>query len=124
MRLREFTNAEEQLGLLKQVNDCAWRAIADQAAAQKKERELKQVKAASKPRSKRASAPVRAKSTLAKSAAPAPVKNAQTNAQNKSSAVSNLIKTSAVDDATYKNDRVAIRPYAGYGARKAYGVTG
>ena len=60
MRLREFTNAEEQLGLLKQILDCSWRAIADQAAAQKKEQELKRAQAASKPRAKRSSAPARA----------------------------------------------------------------
>ena len=31
MRLAEFTNAEEQLGLLKRIIDSTWTAIADEA---------------------------------------------------------------------------------------------
>lgn len=70
MRLREFTDAEEQLGLLKQIIDCTWRAIADQAAVQRKEQELKRAQAASKPRAKRSVAPVSAKSAPAKPVTP------------------------------------------------------
>ena len=48
MRLREFTNAEEQLGLLRRIIDSTWAAIADQAVEQK---ELeRQERAKSKPK--------------------------------------------------------------------------
>ena len=122
MRLREFTSAEEQLGLLRQIIDCTWRAIADQAAAQKKEQELKRAQAANKPRGKRASAPARAKPAPAKPVTPTSAKKTQANAQNKSDTVtSNALQPNAT---TYKNPHVPIRPYAGYGARKAYGAGG
>lgn len=121
MRLREFTNAEEQLGLLKQIIDCTWRAIADEAAAQKKEQELKRAQAANKPRAKRSAPSVPAKSAPAKPSTPNPAKKTQTSAQNKSDTVTvNPLQPNAM---AYKNPHVPIRPYAGYGARKAYGAS-
>jgi len=123
MRLREFTNAEEQLGLLKQILDCSWRAIADQAAAQKKEQELKRAQAASKPRVKRPATPVSAKPVPAKPAASASAQNVQTTAQNKANtATSNALLPNATDGTPYKTAHVPIRPYSGYSARKDYGV--
>jgi hypothetical protein len=53
MRLREFTNAEEQLGLLKQIINSTWTAIADEATEQKKQQELERIKASKKPRTSR-----------------------------------------------------------------------
>ncbi len=53
MRLREFTNAKEQLGLLRRIIDSTWTAIADEAAEQKKQQELERIKASKKPRTKR-----------------------------------------------------------------------
>jgi len=63
MRLREFTNADEQLGLLRRIIDSTWTAIADEAAEQKKQRELERIEASKKPRTTRtrtASSPRRA----------------------------------------------------------------
>jgi hypothetical protein len=48
MRLREFTNAKEQLGLLRRIIDSAWTAIADEAAEQKEQERLERAK--SKPK--------------------------------------------------------------------------
>jgi len=38
MRLLEFTNAAEQLGLLRRILDSTWQAIADEAAEQEEQR--------------------------------------------------------------------------------------
>ncbi len=62
MRLREFTNAEEQLGLLRRIIDSTWTAIADQAAEQKEQEQLERAK--SKPKaSKRGAATSSSKRT-------------------------------------------------------------
>ena len=53
MRLREFTNADEQLGLLRRIIDSTWTAIADEAAEQKEQERQERLKASKKPRSKR-----------------------------------------------------------------------
>lgn len=125
MRLREFTSAEEQLGLLKQIQDCSWRAIADQAAAQKKEQELKRAQAASKPRTKRPATPARAKPAPAKPSTPTPAKQTQTATQNKANtATSNTLLPNAMDGTRYKTAHAPIRPYFGYAARKVYGANG
>jgi len=52
MRLIEFTNAEEQLGLLRKIFDKTWTAIADEAAAQKKQQQLDRIAAKGKPKEK------------------------------------------------------------------------
>jgi hypothetical protein len=57
VRLKEFTNAEEQLGLLRIIIDKTWTAIADQAAAQKKQQELDRIAAKGKPKAKGATPP-------------------------------------------------------------------
>lgn len=54
MRLREFTNAEEQLGLLRRIIDSIWTAIADEAAEQKEQERQERLKASKKSRSQRA----------------------------------------------------------------------
>lgn len=59
MRLMEFTNAEEQLGLLRRIIDSTWTAIADEAVEQKKQKELDRIAAANKPKAQ-ASSPRRA----------------------------------------------------------------
>ena len=48
MRLREFTNAEEQLGLLRRIIDSTWAAIADQAAEQKEQERQERAKSKGK----------------------------------------------------------------------------
>ncbi|CAN1558157.1 hypothetical protein MCERE10_03301 [Burkholderiaceae bacterium] len=53
MRLREFTDADEQLGLLRRIIDSTWTAIADEAAEQKEQERQERLKASKKPRSKR-----------------------------------------------------------------------
>ena len=53
MRLREFTNADEQLGLLRRIIDSTWTAIADEAAEQKEQERQERLKASKKPRTKR-----------------------------------------------------------------------
>jgi len=53
MRLREFTDAAEQLGLLRRIIDSTWTAIADEAAEQKEQERQERLKASKKPRSKR-----------------------------------------------------------------------
>ena len=55
MRLREFTDAAEQLGLLRRIIDSTWTAIADEAAEQKKQQELDRIAAKGKPKAKGAS---------------------------------------------------------------------
>lgn len=49
MRLKEFANAEEQLGLLRTIIDKTWTAIADEAAEQKRQREQQKQAAKNKP---------------------------------------------------------------------------
>ena len=62
MRLREFTNADEQLGLLRRIIDSTWTAIADEAAEQKEQE--RQERAKSKPKaSKRGAATSSSKRT-------------------------------------------------------------
>ena len=53
MRLREFTDAAEQLGLLRRLIDSTWTAIADEAAEQKEQERQERLKASKKPRSRR-----------------------------------------------------------------------
>lgn len=53
MRLREFTNAEEQLELLRVIIDNTWAAIAKQAAEQRKAEQERRIAAAKVPRSRR-----------------------------------------------------------------------
>ena len=53
MRLREFTDADEQLGLLRRIIDSTWTAIADEAAEQKEQERQERLKASKKPRSRR-----------------------------------------------------------------------
>jgi len=53
MRLREFTNAEEQLELLRVIIDNTWSAIAKQAAEQRKAEQERRIAAAKVPRSRR-----------------------------------------------------------------------
>jgi hypothetical protein len=63
MRLREFTDAAEQLGLLRRIIDSTWTAMADEAAEQKEQERQERLKASKKPRTKRtktASSPRRA----------------------------------------------------------------
>ena len=55
MRLREFANAEEQLGLLRVIIDNTWAAIAKQAAEQRKAEQERRIAAAKLPRSRRGS---------------------------------------------------------------------
>jgi hypothetical protein len=55
MRLREFANAEEQLGLLRVIIDNTWAAIAKQAAEQRKAEQERRIAAAKVPRSRRGS---------------------------------------------------------------------
>ena len=57
MRLKEFTNAEEQLGLLRIIIDKTWTAIADEAAAQKKQQELDRIAGKGKPKAKGSAPP-------------------------------------------------------------------
>jgi hypothetical protein len=93
MRLREFTNAEEQLGLLRRIIDSTWTAMADEAAEQKEQERQERLKASKKPRSKRtktASSP--------RSAPPAPrmPPKPKTPATAANNAVSNKIPAPAV----------------------------
>lgn len=50
MRLYEFTNAEEQLGLLRVIIDNTWTAIAQQAKQQKNAEAQRKVQAKAMPR--------------------------------------------------------------------------
>ena len=50
MRLYEFTNAEEQLGLLRVIIDNTWTAISQQAKQQKDAEEQRKVQAKAMPR--------------------------------------------------------------------------
>ena len=84
MRLFEFTNAEEQLALLRTIIDNTWRAIEQQAQQQRQAASETKTKTASKPRkgkgSKEAKSITPPRSRSAPPPSPAqPVKNLPTN---------------------------------------------
>jgi hypothetical protein len=139
LRLREFTNAEEQLGLLRRIIDSTWTAIADEAAEQKKQQELERIKASKKPRGKRTKTASRprpqpiAPETLSKpnsaTVAPNTASGANLAAQTNSVTTQPQVPNSAVPQqsiaATAANSASttsSVRPYAGMALRKQWGV--
>ena len=144
MRLREFTNAEEQLGLLRTIIDNTWRAVADEAAEQKRQQELERIAASKKPRSKntrRASAPrtykpvptpqpiPKATATTADKAsadkAPAPATTATQSTPAQTQPSAQPTTPSAAKQTAAKSPSAPqqpIRPYSSVAMRKQWGV--
>jgi hypothetical protein len=85
MLIREVTNAQDQLNLLKRIVDSTWSAISAEAAAEAAARQQRAAAAAAKPRVRRAAKP-HAKPVAKPSAATAAVKPTQATAAEKTAA--------------------------------------
>ena len=140
MRLMEFTNAEEQLSLLKKIFNNTWTGIANEAAEQKKQRELgkiardkkkpctKRAKTASSPRPARPAPLMPSKSTSA--ATSAACKSTATAADNKKNGVVQAYGQTGKPSvgpqqraAKALTPKPAIRSYGAQATGKRYGAT-
>ena len=84
MLIREVTNAQDQLSLLKKIIDSTWSAIAAEAAAETAAKQQRAAVATAKPRVRRAAKPI--VKPVAKPTAAKAVKPTQDSAAEKSAA--------------------------------------
>ena len=136
MRLREFTNAEEQLGLLRRIIDNTWTAIADQAAEQKEQERQERAKSKGKA-SKRGAATSSSKRTPppAQPRMPPKPKEAAKTAGKASDAKTGAkpltvpgqgakpVQRAVTPLPSPLSPQPAIRPYDGRALRKRYGLS-